>query len=686
MAREQRLHARRVDRRLGGVDLRVPLEAPAGARRATGRRRTRRAGSPRPPRGRRRSSRRRRPARGRISTASVSSARSGIVTGQPASAEKRLATMSGGLSSGWCASLRLRHSAPQRVDAVEQVARLVDRVDGAAVAPARVLLLGVPGAPLDGHRAVDRAAAGGPDLERARLGDDREVGRDAVARAGEAADAAGLLVGVRADEQVARDAAGRGDRLGRDDHRCDPALHVARPAPAHAPVRHPRLERIVLPAVLARRRHDVDVPVEEERARAARPGNRAAAAGAPRSRSRRPGRAGARPRPRGSAPRPPRSAPAPRSRSARYPCSAASSRAGESGAARLVVSNAIRSHRSATSSSERAAIESTSRCSSGSERLGIRGRMTTCSARVASVGSGAVAEPDYIIVGAGSAGCVLANRLSEDPSVRVLLIEAGGTDRHPNIKIPAAFAKQFHTKLDWDFATEPEPHVRRALALHPAREGARRLELDERDALRARPPARLRPVGASRARRAGAGTTSCPTSCAPRTTSAAPPSSTAPAGRCASTSSARRAPLDRRAARGQRGRRHPAHRRLQRPRAGRRRDVPGHAAQRRALQRRRRLPAPGAARPNLEVRTGALVLGIELDGGARSASASPARARRRARCAPTREVILCAGAIDSPQLLLLCGIGPPGRAARRGRRAAPRAARRRRATSRTTRS
>ena len=66
---------------------------------------------------------------------------------------------------------------------------------------------------------------------------------------------------------------------------------------------------------------------------------------------------------------------------------------------------------------------------------------------------------DYIVVGAGSAGCVLADRLTEDPGTRVLLIEAGGRDRSPNIKIPAAFAKQFHTKLDWDFSTEPEPHV-----------------------------------------------------------------------------------------------------------------------------------------------------------------------------------------------------------------------------------
>ena len=65
---------------------------------------------------------------------------------------------------------------------------------------------------------------------------------------------------------------------------------------------------------------------------------------------------------------------------------------------------------------------------------------------------------DYVIVGAGSAGCALAARLSEDPNTSVLLLEAGGSARHPNVAIPAAFAKQFKTRLDWDYETEPEPH------------------------------------------------------------------------------------------------------------------------------------------------------------------------------------------------------------------------------------
>lgn len=63
---------------------------------------------------------------------------------------------------------------------------------------------------------------------------------------------------------------------------------------------------------------------------------------------------------------------------------------------------------------------------------------------------------DYIIVGAGSAGCVLANRLSADPHIKVLLIEAGGSDRHPLIKIPAAFYRLFKSRVDYGFHTVPQ--------------------------------------------------------------------------------------------------------------------------------------------------------------------------------------------------------------------------------------
>ncbi|GIF16430.1 GMC family oxidoreductase [Actinoplanes teichomyceticus] len=68
---------------------------------------------------------------------------------------------------------------------------------------------------------------------------------------------------------------------------------------------------------------------------------------------------------------------------------------------------------------------------------------------------------DYIIVGAGSAGCVLAARLSEDPGVRVCLVEAGPADTADNIHVPVAFGQLFRTELDWDYDTHEEPALDR---------------------------------------------------------------------------------------------------------------------------------------------------------------------------------------------------------------------------------
>ena len=64
-------------------------------------------------------------------------------------------------------------------------------------------------------------------------------------------------------------------------------------------------------------------------------------------------------------------------------------------------------------------------------------------------------EYDYIIVGGGTAGCVLANRLTEDPEVSVLLLEAGGMDDHPDIPVPAFYNKLRESSVDWRYRTSP---------------------------------------------------------------------------------------------------------------------------------------------------------------------------------------------------------------------------------------
>lgn len=75
---------------------------------------------------------------------------------------------------------------------------------------------------------------------------------------------------------------------------------------------------------------------------------------------------------------------------------------------------------------------------------------------------------DVLIVGAGSAGCVLANRLSADPSRRVTLLEAGGSDWHPMLRMPSAFyLPVLNPRYNWGYQSEPEPHLNHRRMLCP---------------------------------------------------------------------------------------------------------------------------------------------------------------------------------------------------------------------------
>jgi choline dehydrogenase len=265
---------------------------------------------------------------------------------------------------------------------------------------------------------------------------------------------------------------------------------------------------------------------------------------------------------------------------------------------------------------------------------------------------------DYVIVGAGSAGCVLANRLSEDPEVRVLLIEAGKRDRHPNIKVPAAFAKQFRTKLDWDLATEPEPHCDDRSLYVPRGKG-----LGGSSSMNAMLYVRGNPLdydGWAANGAVGWGWEEV-------------------------------RPFFLRAEDNQRGdsEHHTTggplrveDERSPRPLTGRflaaceAAGVPqiddyngpeqDGASLAQVTQRRGRRWStadaylrPALRRPNLEVITGALVTGVELSGA--GVATGVRYARRRGGCQVARagrEVILAAGAIASPQLLMLSGVGP----------------------------
>ena len=148
---------------------------------------------------------------------------------------------------------------------------------------------------------------------------------------------------------------------------------------------------------------------------------------------------------------------------------------------------------------------------------------------------------DYIVVGAGSAGCVLAQ--SSASNRRGLLLEAGPVD-HPwawQLHLPGgARLPAQERRYNWGSGAKPEPTWTAGASL-PARPGARRLVIDQRYGLRARPRPRLRPLGESGCA-AGTMPASCPTSSAPRPAPRVATTTVATEGRCTSAL-ARRNPL-----------------------------------------------------------------------------------------------------------------------------------------------
>ena len=111
---------------------------------------------------------------------------------------------------------------------------------------------------------------------------------------------------------------------------------------------------------------------------------------------------------------------------------------------------------------------------------------------------------DYIIIGGGAAGSVLANRLTENLGTTVCVLEAGPPDRNPLIHIPAGFMKTlFDPACTWQFKTEPTARHRRAAHPHHAGPNAGRLGSDQRHDLQPRPARRPRQLGAARQPRLG---------------------------------------------------------------------------------------------------------------------------------------------------------------------------------------
>ena len=235
------------------------------------------------------------------------------------------------------------------------------------------------------------------------------------------------------------------------------------------------------------------------------------------------------------------------------------------------------------------------RFASGDERYGLR-KSRQVSPRPAGRSDGLRREfmakrgYDYIIVGAGSAGSVLANRLSAKPEIKVLLLEAGGSDKSLFVRMPAGIARLGTPRFNWLYETTPQEGDERPAHVPAARSAFGRIELGQRHGLYARPGGRLRSLAA--ARQCGLELCRCAAVLQKSRTQRAPARRISRQRRPAQCCRAAvHQSAESRLSRGGAAGRDSAQSRFQRRSAARLRSVSGDAEKRRALQRGRGLSA-----------------------------------------------------------------------------------------------
>ena len=267
---------------------------------------------------------------------------------------------------------------------------------------------------------------------------------------------------------------------------------------------------------------------------------------------------------------------------------------------------------------------------------------------------------DYIIVGAGSAGCVLANRLTAGGRHRVLLLEAGGHDRRIWLRVPIGYGKSFYDpRVNWMYQTEPDPGLDGRKGYWP-----RGKVLGGSSAINAMVfvrghPSRLRRLGSARQSGLGLGRCSALLQDARDAQPRCRLTGAAPMGRCPCRTST---PICTPCARpicGPASRPGWADPRTSTAAPGGRRPLSDHHAIGPArVGCRAPTVDPAAHRSNLQIETDALVDRIYFE-GTRATGVDYIRDGVRRTAKAGREIILAAGAIGSPIILQRSGVGPP---------------------------